>query len=148
MQDIRTQRPTDIAWNHGASCFACGAANPSGLGLVLALKDGRIGTEFTPDGSHEGYAGVVHGGILGLILDEILIQLPQRLLDAPVATLELAVRYRRAARVGQRLLFSAWMDGGLDSRILTARGEARTEDGTLVASAQAQCIKIRDVVKV
>ena len=57
-------------------CFACGSKNPIGLKLKFSLDDNNVmRTQFTPQKVHQGYKNVVHGGIIALILDEVMVNL-------------------------------------------------------------------------
>jgi uncharacterized protein (TIGR00369 family) len=53
-------------------CFACGSLNANGLQLDLHVEPGRCWTEFALDDRFEGWQGIVHGGILCTILDEVM----------------------------------------------------------------------------
>ncbi len=76
-------------------CFVCGLENP--IGLKMAFYEdalGRVIARFTPDTEHEGYPGVVHGGIVTALLDEAL----SRAAIAKgrwVVTARLNIRFRR-----------------------------------------------------
>lgn len=54
-------------------CFVCGAENPSGLGLHI-FQDGldAIAT-FHASRELQGYPDRLHGGIVGLLVDEMLV---------------------------------------------------------------------------
>ena len=53
-------------------CFVCGPKNPVGL-KVSFNWDGKVArAEFTPNRSHQGWSGVVHGGIISCLLDEAM----------------------------------------------------------------------------
>ena len=54
------------------NCFGCGTLNAGGLGLALHVEPGRSWTELALDRRFEGWEGVVHGGILCAILDEVM----------------------------------------------------------------------------
>jgi len=54
------------------NCFACGSLNAHGLQLVLHVEHARAWTELTLDRRFEGWEGIVHGGILCTILDEVM----------------------------------------------------------------------------
>ncbi len=55
-------------------CFACGKDNPIGLKLDIdASEDGAKIEGYVIKKEYQGYAGIVHGGILSLILDEIQV---------------------------------------------------------------------------
>ena len=53
-------------------CFACGELNEIGLHLQLNLEPGMCTTELTLPRQFEGWEGIVHGGILATILDEVM----------------------------------------------------------------------------
>lgn len=122
-------------------CFACGERNPHGLRLGFHLdKDGKLHTRFTFRKEHQGYTDIVHGGLLGLILDETMLNLAWRL-GLKAVTAHLDVRFRKAVRVGETVAFTGWLTGR-SRRLLTAEAEARGEDGGLVARAKAKCMII------
>ena len=54
------------------NCFACGSLNAHGLQLMLHVEHARAWTELTLDRRFEGWEGIVHGGILCTILDEVM----------------------------------------------------------------------------
>ena len=56
-------------------CFACGPENPIGLKLGFQIVDGRAEATFVPRREHQGLAGIVHGGLVGLVLDEAMAKL-------------------------------------------------------------------------
>ncbi len=128
-------------WSDDDFCFACGRSNPHGLHLEFKIEDGKIRTSYLPEKKFQGYADVFHGGMIGLILDETMVNLPWKLFGTPVVSAELTFRLKAPARIGERLFFTAEMEPPRGRLILT-RGEARREDGTLVAEATAKCMKV------
>ncbi len=120
-------------------CFACGEKNPVGLKLKFELdKANVLHAAFTFGKEHQGYTDIVHGGLVGLILDEIMLNLAWRLgLKAVTAQLEL--RFKKAVKVGESLSFKGWITGR-DKRLLTTEAEARDGGGNIVATAKAKCL--------
>jgi len=53
-------------------CFACGERNEQGLKLVFRREGTRIYADFTPSPHHQGFPGLLHGGIIATLLDETL----------------------------------------------------------------------------
>ena len=45
-------------------CFACGQENPIGLKLRFTWDGQTAHAEFTPTELHQGWWGIVHGGII------------------------------------------------------------------------------------
>jgi len=79
-------------------CFACGSANPHGLGLRFEPLDADgVVARCTLEERFQGYAGVVQGGIVSLLLDAAMTNcLFQRGVRAMTA--RLAVRFRQPVR--------------------------------------------------
>ncbi len=53
-------------------CFVCGSGNPIGLNVRFRLDGDVCRAEFTPGDAHVGYDGLVHGGILFSLLDDVM----------------------------------------------------------------------------
>lgn len=122
-------------------CFVCGPKNPIGLKLNFLLKDDQtLQTKFTPQKTHQGYADVVHGGILATILDEVMVNLAHKL-GRKAVTAKMEVTFKRPAQVGQELIFTAGLIRET-RRTLQARAQARAADGTVLAEAQGTLMKL------
>jgi uncharacterized protein (TIGR00369 family) len=123
-------------------CFVCGKENPNGLGIVWSLEeDGSARGRFRPERRHQGWRGVLHGGILAALLDEAMAQCAG-LTGRPAVTASLAIRFRSPAPIDSNLIAEA--------RIVAARGrllqlEAAVRDGrteTCYASAEGTCMRL------
>lgn len=128
---------------HG--CFVCGDLNDHGLHVALRVGGGRAWTELVLTHSHEGWAGVIHGGILAALLDEVMgWALFQQ--DCWGVTAELGVRYKAPVVVGQRVRVEGWVTDvhrrifHAAGRVLDARsGEVLcTGEATYMAASEAQ----------
>jgi len=119
-------------------CFACGKANPIGLGIEFRLEeDGRCRGEFTPNQNHVGYRNTVHGGILFAALDDVMANVLW-LGNRKAHTAKCDIRYRRALEVGQTITLTGWIEDER-RRLVTLRGEARLKaDDSLVADCEAR----------
>ena len=58
---------------HTRSCFVCGESNPVGLKLRFHTDGRVVQTRFTPRPEHIGFKGIVHGGLITTLLDEIMV---------------------------------------------------------------------------
>lgn len=85
-----------------ALCFVCGTENPHGLGAAFFDDGVKVWTELTPADHHQGWPGVLHGGIISAILDETIGRVAF-LHDRWVQTAKLAIRYVKPAPLGQPL---------------------------------------------
>jgi acyl-coenzyme A thioesterase PaaI-like protein len=136
-----TAPPLNVQRDHG--CFGCGRLNPHGLRLEFFLaEDGEaVWTPFTPVAEHEGYAGVVHGGIVSAVLDEVMAwALYARGLWAVTGKIE--VRFRWPLKVGVATRASGRVVGER-GRFVTTSGEVRRQaDGQVLAEATATFVRV------
>ena len=86
-------------YGHLDTCFACGAANPRSLGLRLGRAGDEALGEITFGPETEGFVGLVHGGALATILDEVTGSVPPLVQRARV-TAELTIRFRSPVPLG------------------------------------------------
>ena len=121
-------------------CFICGRQNPVGLHLDFYEdpETGQVRVEFTIPDEYQGYPGVVHGGIVAAILDEVsgravMLQSSDENL---MATMRLTVRYRRPTPTETPLTGVGWVEhgGSVGARVA---GEIRLPDGTVTAECEA-----------
>ena len=130
-----------MSWRDDHFCFACGKNNPDGLQLDFKVEGPKLYAEYTFPKKFQGYADVVHGGMLSLVLDEVMVNLPWKKYNSPVVSAELNIRLRKPARVGERIIFSAEIEKEVKG-IIFMKGSAATPDGDVIATATAKCIKV------
>ncbi len=126
-------------------CFGCGKNNPYGLHLhFYPLEDeSGIWTPFTPRREHEGYTGIVHGGIITTVLDEVMAWSLYRL-DAWAVTARMSVTFRRPVEIGveARAIGRVVSDRG---RLIEVAGEVRrVADDILLAEAAATFARVSE----
>ncbi|MFC1621296.1 PaaI family thioesterase [Candidatus Omnitrophota bacterium] len=123
-------------------CFVCGSLNKSGLKLSFELdeKNETISTEFVPQKIHQGYKNIVHGGLIGLILDETMVNLAWKL-DKPAVSAEYTVRLLKPAAIGKKLTFTAKVISE-KGKLLIVEGECFDENNQKIASSSSKCMKI------
>jgi len=92
---------TRIRAQEHANCMVCSPSSKSGLGLQFAVsKDGSVEATFSCDKAFEGYADVLHGGLISCLLDGAMTNCMFAHGHAPV-TAELNVRFRDPVVIGQ-----------------------------------------------
>ena len=117
-------------------CFACGELSEGGLHLTLRLEPGRCWTELNVPSRFQGWEGIIHGGILCTILDEVMgWALVER--DCWGVTARLSVEFRRPVTVDQAVRAEGWI---VESRRRIQRTAGRIVDvatGLELATAEA-----------
>lgn len=123
-------------------CFACGTDNPHGLKLKFTLDpNDELVSELVPDRRYQGFSGVLHGGVMALLLDEMMVNLAWlKGLNAVSASLE--VRFKKPVRTGQKILLRARLICE-EKKLVKTEAWATNVDGTVLAEAQAVCVKMK-----
>jgi acyl-coenzyme A thioesterase PaaI-like protein len=120
------------------NCFACGQRNPYGLRMFFRLDNNTIVSDFMPREEHQGFPGVIHGGIIAAVLDEALNR-TSMLTEHPTwsMTSRLEVRYRRYVPYGPLLRVRATLNSQR-SRMVQASGKLTLAEDEHVVFAEGQ----------
>ncbi|MGE9806961.1 MULTISPECIES: PaaI family thioesterase [unclassified Janibacter] len=114
---------------------AVGARNPIAPPLHITKDpEGRAETTFTVGAAYEGPPGHLHGGMIALVLDQVLGTVPM-VIGVPGLTANLSVTYRRPTPLGT-LTCEAWVAERGDWKT-SVEGVMRDPQGRVTAEAQA-----------
>ena len=80
-------------------CFGCSPFNDHGLHLQFQEDDGEVFCCWTPTAKFEGWRGVVHGGILATIIDEVANWFILTRQKTAGVTSEMTVKYLKPVRI-------------------------------------------------
>lgn len=127
-------------------CLGCGEKNPRGLQLKFDLDAAhrRIRTRWIPTKEFQGYADIVHGGMIGLVLDELMVNLLWKL-QRPSMTAELTLRFLQPARIGEPIECEGWIaseKGSSSRRVYQMEAQAKNPAGQTIARAHARCVQV------
>ncbi len=126
-------------------CFVCGVENPVGLKLkIYETEPGQVEAWYTPPEHFQGYPGLLHGGIVASLLDELSGRAlmgsdPQR--PRFMYTAKLEIKYRQNVPIGKPLRI---VGKALRSKGRVAEGWAGIYDsqGNLLAEATALLVDV------
>lgn len=122
-------------------CFACGQANPVGLHLQFVYGNGCAEAHFTPAPEHQGYPGLMHGGLVATLLDEAMAHAVMAT-AGPAVTGDLRVRLRgRGAPIGRPLSVRGNVTG-YRGRLVLTEAELRDEEGNLLAHGEGKFMRV------
>jgi uncharacterized protein (TIGR00369 family) len=122
-------------------CYVCGKKNANGLAVDFEInKEARsIRAHFTPSDIHQGYEGIVHGGILSSLLDEAMAKLAFSL-GIPALTAEITITFKSPAAPGEELAVTGRLTHETHRLI---QAEAKIERGpVVVAEATGKLLRI------
>jgi acyl-CoA thioesterase len=131
---------SDVTLGDAASNFKAGSEGRSFLDRLkvrpLTIEKGTAAFEVTIDETHLRTMGIAHGGLLATVLDSCLgcacwtLAPPEN----HVVTVQLNINYIRPAWLGETLTARAEVRHA-GQMTAVSRGEIRTKEGALVASA-------------
>lgn len=125
-------------------CFVCGLENPVGLKLrIYQTGPSVIETAYTAPEHFQGYPGVLHGGIVASLLDEISGRAHMGDPSAPrfMFTAKMEIKYRKNVPIGKPLKI---IGKAGKSRGKMAEGWAGIydENGILLAEASTLLVNV------
>jgi acyl-coenzyme A thioesterase PaaI-like protein len=128
-----------------SNCYVCGQANKLGLQIPF-VRDGEHGSSacYTARPEHEGWPGVLHGGITFALMDE---SLGWALYFQGIrgVTARVQTQFKQPIRTGMSLRICGWT---LERRrkLITARAEIRMDspESALMADMDATMFLLAD----
>lgn len=129
---------------HTKSCFVCGENNPIGFQQRFETDGHVVRTRFTPRTEHAGFKGVLHGGVLATLMDEIMVWACAVKARKFCFCAEMTIRFHRPATPGQELVAEAALVADRRGRIFETKAEARNAAGELLAVSTGKYMPIRD----
>jgi uncharacterized protein (TIGR00369 family) len=123
-------------------CFGCGGANVGGMHLTFEQDDQRqrmVG-RFSLGAEYQGGSGFLHGGIIALLLDEVMSKLT-RFTGQHAVTADLRVEYKRPIRVNTEIIVEGFV-ARREGRQLYHEGEIRNAAGELLARGEGRFVVI------
>jgi uncharacterized protein (TIGR00369 family) len=126
-------------------CFVCGVDNPIGLHLDFWMDDEQVWTEFTPGPQHQGWPGVLHGGIMATLLDETMGR-AAFLRKLWMVTVKMEMTYRKPVPLGEPLKITARIEELRGGRMI-AVGQILLPDGVVAVEARGLYLRIPEQQK-
>ena len=121
------------------NCFGCGGDNSSGLRLEMKLDGEYLTTDFMPERRHEGWHGIVHGGIIAAVLYEVMENWPF-LNGVTTMMRSMDTRLIAPAKVGETIRATSWLNKR-DGRELSVGGRLTAVDRT-IAEGTASLVEL------
>jgi acyl-coenzyme A thioesterase PaaI-like protein len=123
---------------NSSHCFVCGVDNEYGLSMKFyETSSDEVIAEYTVPERYQGYPGVVHGGIVAAMLDEVvgrtaMIEDHNRFW----VTAKMEIRYRNTVPIGEPLRLIGRLEKKR-GRLTVASAELRLPDDSVGADVKA-----------
>ncbi len=137
--------PTPVSDNY---CFVCGKDNPQGFQIKVQYSEAEMAaeTELSIPRDYQGWAEVIHGGILSTLLDELMAHAIWRF-AGPGLTLSMEVRFHAPLTPDEPIRVRGVMQPANGSRRLAAGEIIRLADGQRIASGKSRFLLLGNQVE-
>lgn len=132
---------------NASMCYICGRDNPAGLGMSF-YDDGEstVKSIVTPADHFQGYPGVLHGGVVAAMLDEVV---GRSTMSGDhhrfMMTVNMTVQYRHPVPMGVELIAVGQVIK-LKGRLAKAEGKIILPDRTIACEAQLTLANMPDAM--
>jgi len=124
-------------------CFGCSQKNPIGLQLQFEYTGDTAQTSLTPKKEYEGFPGVLHGGIVSTIIDEVMAKVTEHK-NIFAVTVEMNVKFLKKTPIEKPITAKAEL---VDRRkkFLYLKAEILNEDGEKTAQGTGKYYMLDDI---
>jgi len=134
-------RDQEIPNDWKGQCFGCSPVNSHGLGLRFYLSENGCYTKCSIPDYLCGIDGIVHGGILALLLDEVSQWAMIARLGKMGMTREISVRFLKAVPTNAEIIVEARI-GAQDEKETLLRSTIHSKGNDLLAQGESKWIMV------
>jgi uncharacterized protein (TIGR00369 family) len=127
-------------------CYGCGKDNPIGLQLRNNYIGEKSHIEFEVKRDYCGHLGLLHGGVIGILFDEVMFHAIARL-GIEIVTLSITIDYKNPALEGHHLICEAWIEKHDGRKIDIVAAIIDSETGKVIAESKGKYLEV-DLKKV
>ncbi len=128
-------------------CFVCGRKNPVGLRMTFFDNDeNEVFSDYTVPAQYQSYPGIVHGGIVASMLDEVVARVS--MIDDPhrfMMSVRLDAKFRKPVPIETPIRLEGKILR-LKSRLGKAQGRVLLPDGSVACEAEMSLANIPNVL--
>jgi len=119
-------------------CFVCGPQNPRGLKFKFDYNQDsdEVTADITFAEHFQGWAGVVHGGMVSTVLDEIMVKTTEAK-GLICVTAEIFVKFKNPARINTRYSCSGKITD-IKRKLVYTESKMINSEKKLIAKASAK----------
>jgi acyl-coenzyme A thioesterase PaaI-like protein len=119
----------------------CGPRHPTGLRVRFRRRGDHVVASFTPRRRHQGFHGLMSGGLLAGIFDCLHYRIPVAAGVPHAVTARVEVDYRAPIPVGARVRFKAWLIARR-GRVFESGAVAVLPGGKVAAESRAVYVEV------
>jgi uncharacterized protein (TIGR00369 family) len=129
-------------YNDDNYCFVCGTANPYGLKLTFSYdeKNEEMVSRAVFPKHFQGWEGVLHGGLISTVMDEIMIK-AAHYKGFKCVTAELNIRFKKPALLNKEFTIKGKVTE-IDRRLIRTEGKIIDSDNITIATANGKFVVV------
>ncbi len=127
-------------------CIICGRDNPAGARAAFRPAPGGAEAEVTPPAHLQGFAGVLHGGIVTGLLDDAMWY-AAHFQGLFTMTAEITVRFRKPVPTGRPLRLAGRLVARKRRLAEMAAELADAESGEILAEASGKFLEVSEAMR-
>ncbi|MFX0098649.1 MAG: PaaI family thioesterase [Candidatus Hodarchaeota archaeon] len=106
---VRVQR--DYPVDYVPACFGCSPTNPIGMRLQFFTKPGDkyVVTRYVVEKHYCGFPAFAHGGIIGLIFDEVMAYTTYNVFKKFGLTKQIEMKFIKPVLIGKPMFIRGWV---------------------------------------
>ncbi len=124
-----------LADNGNYHCFGCSPDNPRGLKMQFWQDGDEVISRFDPEWYYEGWEGIMHGGIIATMMDELGAWLIFTVSNTTGVTTNLSVKYKKPVPTTEGPLEIRGRISHQKRNIIQLKTEVRDHKNTIYAEA-------------
>lgn len=122
-------------------CFGCGKDNPIGFRLEKTYIGEKSHIEFKVGTDYCGHPGILHGGVISLLFDEVMFYAAAKT-GKDIVTVGMNVAFKNPAYENHVLICEAWITNQ-NGKMIEVEGSIQDQDTKkVIAKAQGQFLEI------
>jgi len=123
-----------------SQCFVCGRDNPKGLHIKVFYEDDWAKTRYAFSPEYQGWKGIIHGGLIATLLDEIMAYAAFK--EGPTVTIHLNVTFRQALHPNEEIEVSGRIVRKKGRKIEAEAVIKRISDNKTIAEAEGILLRM------
>lgn len=125
-------------------CFVCGENNPHGLQFQFKYleKLDQVSAEINFPEKYQGWQGVVHGGLISTVLDEVMVK-ATGFRNLICVTAELQIKFKKPAFTNTPYRATGTILE-IKRKLVFAEGFLRDRENNIIASARGKFFVVGD----
>ncbi len=121
------------------NCFVCGRNNKHGLNYKIERTPDKAVLNCVLEKKYESFEGVVHGGMVSLLIDEVLWY-AFYFKGLTTVTKKLEINFLKPLLIGESVSCKGWVEKPISDETYEGRAQIENSEGHIIATARGEFV--------